>query len=179
MNPIIFHTKAVINTMVRLIPIGLYGGCLILGILMSDPRAFVLLFGYILNDLLSMAFRTLFQTMDLVNCSIVQSEKKFYTMPAPHTQTMAFTLSYFFTEMYFKNNFNMVNFIFLGFLYLVTVWSRINIGCKNIIDVIYATLIGVLLGTAYYRLTEHWSTSKKNDYNLDGGDESEVDIYQV
>jgi hypothetical protein len=180
MNPVIFHTKAIINTIIRLIPIGLYTGTLIFGILLSDPRAFVLLVGYIINDVLSLGFRTLFQTVDLVNCSVVQSDKNFYTLPSSHTQTVAFTLSFFFTEMYLKNKFSMVNFIFLGFLLLVTVWSRINIGCENIIDAIYATLIGVLIGTAYYRLTENWNMpSIKNDDNSAYSSNSEVDIYEV
>jgi len=177
MNPIIFHAKAVLNTVVRLIPIGLYGGCILLGILLSDPRAFILLFGYILNDLLSMGFRYLFQTVDLVNCSVVQSDKNFYTLPSPHTQTIAFTLSFFFTQMYFKNNFNVINFIFLSTLLLMTIWSRINVGCKTIVDGIYATMIGLLLGTAYYRLTEHWTASIKNKANEEAA-LPDVDIYQ-
>lgn len=179
MNPIIVHTKAIINTVIRLLPIGLYTGSLIFGILLSDPRAFVLLVGYIINDLLSLGFRTLFQTVDLVNCSVVQSDTKFYTLPAPHIQTVAFTLSFFFTEMYLKNKFNMVNFIFLGFLLLITVWSRINIGCKNIIDAIYATLIGIILGTAYYRLTENWNISPVKDFEETTQKDLDVDIYQI
>lgn len=180
MNPVLYQTKAIINTIVRLLPIALYGGCILFGILLSDTRAFILLLGYVLNDLLSLGFRHLFQTVDLVNCSIVQSSKNFYTQPSPHTQTIAFTLSFFFTEMYLKNNFNVGNFIFLSMLLLVTIWSRINIGCKNIIDGIYGTMIGLLLGTAYYRLTQNWNTLEgKNEIESPESNSSDVEIYQI
>ncbi len=157
MNPIIFQAKAALNTFIRLVPIGLYFGTLIMGILFSDIRAFVLFIGYLLNDVISYGFRQLFQTVDIPNCAIVQSNRNFYTLPSSHTQTIAFTLAYFFTDMYMNQNFNIVNFIFLGFLLLVTMWSRINIGCESIVDGIFASILGILIGVAFYRLTQTWN----------------------
>jgi membrane-associated phospholipid phosphatase len=157
MNPIIFQAKAALNTFIRLVPIGLYFGTLIMGILFSDIRAFVLFIGYLLNDIISFGFRQLFQTVDIPNCAIVQSNRNFYTLPSSHTQTIAFTLAYFFTDMYMKQNFDVVNFIFLGFLLLVTMWSRINVGCESLVDGIFATILGILIGVAFYRLTQSWN----------------------
>jgi hypothetical protein len=157
MNPIIFQTKAVLNTFIRLLPIGLYLGTLLMGILFTDIRAFVLFLGYFVNDLVSFGFRQMFQTVDLANCAIVQSVTNFYTLPSSHTQMISFTLAYFFTDMYVKQNFNIVNFIFLGFLLLVTIWSRINVGCENIVDGIFATILGIIIGTTYYKLTQSWN----------------------
>jgi membrane-associated phospholipid phosphatase len=157
MNPIIFQAKAALNTFIRLVPIGLYFGTLIMGILFSDIRAFVLFIGYLLNDIISFGFRQLFQTVDIPNCAIVQSNRNFYTLPSSHTQTIAFTLAYFFTDMYMNQNFNIVNFIFLGFLLIITMWSRINVGCESIVDGIFATILGILIGVAFYRLTQSWN----------------------
>jgi membrane-associated phospholipid phosphatase len=180
MNPVVFQTKAVINTFVRLVPLGLYFGTLLMGILFTDIRAFVLLIGYLLNDVISYGFRQIYQTVDLVNCAIVQSPTNFYTMPSSHTQTVAFTLAYFFMDMYQKQNFNVVNFIFLGFMLLVTMWSRINIGCEAIIDSIFAVVIGVTIGAVYYRLTQSWNNvaNSKDPQTLTQKSSSEVTVYQ-
>ena len=158
MDPLIFHTKAIANTFIRLLPIGFYFGTIIMGILFTDIRAFILLMGFLSNDLISYGFRQLFQTIDLPTCALVESNKNFFTMPASHTQTVAFLMSFFLTEMYYKNTFNPVNFILLGFILLLTAWSRINVGCENIVDIVFAIAIGFLIGAAYYKLTQDWVT---------------------
>jgi hypothetical protein len=180
MNPIVFQSKAIINTFIRLVPIGLYFGTLLMGILFTDIRAFVLFIGYFLNDLLSLGFRELFQTVDLPNCAIVQSSQNFYTMPSSHTQTIAFTAAYFFSDMYNNQNFNVVNFIFLTVLLLITMWSRTNIGCETSIDAVFATIIGVLLGFAYYKLTVNWFNSKSAQSltSNNGNKSQETQVYQ-
>jgi membrane-associated phospholipid phosphatase len=180
MNPIVFQTKAIINTFVRLIPLGLYFGTLLMGILFTDARAFILLIGYLLNDVISYGFRKMYQTVDLVNCAIVQSPTNFYTMPSSHTQTVAFTLAYFFMDMYIKNSFNVINFIFLGFMLLVTMWSRINIGCEAIIDSMFAVVIGIIVGSVYYRLTQNWNaiTNSTDPETLNKKSSAEVTVYQ-
>jgi membrane-associated phospholipid phosphatase len=170
MYPLIFHTKAIVNTFIRLMPIGFYFGSIIMGILFTDLRAFILLMGFVANDVISFGFRQLFQTIDLPTCAIVESNKNFFTMPSSHTQTVSFLMSFFLTEMYYKNTFNPVNFILLGFILMLTSWSRINVGCETIIDVIFAIGIGGLIGATYYKLTENWvnssTTSTKQNTNL-------------
>jgi membrane-associated phospholipid phosphatase len=181
MDPLIFHTKAIVNTFVRILPLGFYFGTIIMGILFTDLRAFILLMGFVANDLISFGFRQLFQTIDLPTCAIVESNKNFFTMPSSHTQTVAFLMSFFLTEMYVKNIFNPVNFVLLGFLLLLTGWSRINVGCENIIDVIFAILIGVLIGATYFKITETWvtasskSTTQKTNLVQTG---PQIEIYQ-
>jgi len=178
MDPIIYNTKVIINTFVRLMPIGLYFGTLIMGILFTDVRAFTLFVGYMVNDLISLGFRKMYQSVDLVNCSIVESSKNFYTLPSSHTQTIAFTLAYFFTDMYIKEKFTPINFIFLIFLLVMTMWSRINVGCENIVDALYAVIVGLLIGSVFYRLTQNWTTSP-NDLKIENEIVSkEVEIYQ-
>lgn len=181
MDPLIFHTKAIVNTFIRLMPIGFYFGTIIMGILFTDLRAFILLMGFVANDVISFGFRQLFQTIDLPTCAIVESNKNFFTMPSSHTQTVSFLMSFFLTEMYYKNTFNPVNFVLLGFILMLTSWSRINVGCETIIDVIFAIGIGALIGATYYKLTENWvnasTTSTKQNKNLVAV-APQVEIYQ-
>jgi membrane-associated phospholipid phosphatase len=181
MDPLIFHTKAIINTFVRILPLGFYFGTVIMGILFTDLRAFILLMGFLTNDAISFGFRQLFQTIDLPTCAILESNKNFFTMPSSHTQTVSFLMSFFLTEMYYKNTFNPVNFVLLGFILLLTGWSRINVGCESIVDVVFAIGIGALIGATYYKITENWvtgdstsTTTKKNLVQT----EPQVEIYQ-
>lgn len=171
--------KAIINTIIRLLPIGFYFGSLIVTLLFYDVRGLVLFIGLLINEFISLGFRYMFQTEDLVNCALVRSPTSFFTMPSPHTQMVAFVMSFFITDMYEQNYFDMVNFIILGGLTFVTMWSRMNIGCKNVIDIIYAFLIGSLIGSIYYMTVKDW-------YHQMGGESSddiqsdipELDVYQ-
>ena len=88
-------------------------------------------------------------------------------------------LQHFFADMYVKQNFNVVNFIFLGFLLLVTIWSRVNIGCENITDGIFATIIGVMIGVTYYKLTEKWNEIEPvNQEQQKSSTNSKVEVFQ-
>jgi hypothetical protein len=182
MDPLLFHTKAVTNTFVKILPIGLYFGTVIMGVLFTDIRAFMLFIGYLFNDFISLGFRQLFQTVDLPNCAIVESNKSFYTLPSSHTQTMAFTLAFFMTDMYVKNNFNPINFILLTTLLFVTMWSRFNVGCESISDTVFATLIGLMIGTLFYKVIDTWNLSSSSNETTQKSDTIEiapkVEIYQ-
>ena len=90
-------------------------------------------------------------------------------------------MAYFFMDMYQKQNFNVVNFIFLSFILLITMWSRINIGCETAVDCIFAVIIGILIGAVYYRLTQSWNdvintTDPKSLTTTKAS--PEVDVYQ-
>ena len=186
MDPLIFHTKAITNTFVKILPIGLYFGTVIMGVLFTDIRAFMLFIGYLFNDFISLGFRQLFQTVDLPNCAIVESNRNFYTLPSSHTQTMAFTLAFFLTDMYRKNNFNPINFILLTTLLFITMWSRFNVGCESITDTIFASLLGLLIGSLFYTIIDTWdltsngnsgsSVSSKNSDTIQVA--PSVEIYQ-
>ncbi len=181
MDSTLFQSKVIVNTIVKLIPLGFYFGTLIMGILFTDIRAFILFMGYVINELISLGFRHIFQTVDNPTCAVAESARNFFTLPSSHTQTVSFTLAFFLTEMYTKNAFNPVNFVFLAAILLVTMWSRINVGCEDVVDAIYAATIGVLIGTAYYRLTETWGTIKDAKTLDEKGTlkkERETEIYQ-
>ena len=56
--------------------------------------------------------------------------------------------------MYFNSAYNMTTFFGLTIMILITIFSRINVGCKTLLDAIYCTLIGLLFGVVYYNLVQ-------------------------
>ena len=68
-------------------------------------------------------------------------------------------------DMYYHNNFNAGKFLLLSILLLMTMYSRVNIGCKTLLDAVYCALIGLLIGVVYYSLikdyykADYWNTT--------------------
>lgn len=172
--------KSIINTIIRLLPIGFYFGSLILGLFFYDPRGFLFFIGLFLNELIMLGARYMFQTEDLINCAIVRTGDQFFTLPAPHTEIISFVWAFLISDMYYRNLFDGINFILLSLILLITVWSRMAIGCQNIIDVIYSVLLGGLLGSGYYMVIKEYYNPKKEIENSDDGvkpDYADLDIY--
>jgi len=65
-------------------------------------------------------------------------------------------LGFFFMEMYFNDTFSPMKFFFLSAILLITIYSRINIGCKTLLDAIYCALVGLLMGVIYYNLIKDY-----------------------
>ena len=57
-------------------------------------------------------------------------------------------------DMYYNNTFSAMEFFILTFLILITIYSRMNVGCKTLLDAIYCTMIGLLFGVVYYNLVQ-------------------------
>ena len=49
-----------------------------------------------------------------------------------------------------------MKFFVLTLLLLVTIFSRINVGCKTMLDAIYCALIGLLTGVVYYSIIKDY-----------------------
>jgi hypothetical protein len=47
-----------------------------------------------------------------------------------------------------------MQFFVLTFLMLITIYSRLNVGCKTLLDAIYCTLIGLLFGVVFYSIVQ-------------------------
>jgi len=59
-------------------------------------------------------------------------------------------------EMYFNDTFSPIKFFFLTIILLITIYSRINVGCSTLLDGIYCTLVGLLMGIVYYNLIKDY-----------------------
>lgn len=149
-------TKIIINTFVRVLPIGLYLATLLSAMLLENRQGIILFMGHLMNDIIGLAYRFLLKPDGKLQCAIVRVGDIFYTMPAPYVQIVAYYFSFFMIDMYFMGNFDMVKFIALATIVLVTVWSRMDVECKDMLEVVFAFAIGCTTGLSYYYLVKEY-----------------------
>jgi len=147
--------KIFINTGVRLLPIALYSGCAMSGSVFQDFRGTLLFIGFLVNELLGLGYKMVLNGVSNPQCALLYSESGTpFVLPSPISQTVGFFAGFFFMDMYFNNTYNASTFFGLTFMILITIYSRLNVGCKTLIDAIYCTLIGLLFGVVYYNLVQ-------------------------
>ena len=83
-------------------------------------------------------------------------------LPNPHTEIMSFVASFFYTDMYYKEKLDTVPFIFVTAMLLLTIWSRVTIGCKKINDVFFNIVFGFVRGVIfYYIISSYYKEAEK------------------
>jgi len=149
--------KVFINTFVRLIPLGLYAGSLMSGMVFHDFRGLLLFGGFLANEIISLGYKLILHGSVNPQCALTySSEGSPFVLPSPMTQTVGFFIGFFFMEMYYNSTFNPMTFFFLCALELITIYSRINVGCKTLLDAIFCALIGTLFGVVYFNLIKDY-----------------------
>lgn len=149
--------KIFINTLVRIIPVGLYSGSAMAAVMFSDFRAVLLFVGFLGNELISLGYRMILRGAVNPQCALLySSDMSPFVLPSPITQTTGFFVGFFFMDMYYQNQFSALKFFTLSFIQMITIYSRINIGCKTFLDSIYCTLVGMLIGVVYYNLIANY-----------------------
>ena len=149
--------KIFVNTFVRLVPLGLYAGSIMSGMVFQDFRGLLLFGGFLANELISLGYKLILHGAINPHCALTySSEGTPFVLPSPMTQTVGFFVGFFFMEMYFNSTFNPLSFFILCALLLITIYSRINVGCKTLVDAIFCALIGVLFGVVYYNLIKDY-----------------------
>jgi hypothetical protein len=150
---LIDNIKIFINTFVRITPVGLYAGSAMAGVIFSDFRGLILFGGFLANELIGLGYKMVLRGVSNPQCALLYSETGTpFVLPSPISQTVGFFLGFFFMDMYYNNTFNPMKFFLLSILQLVTIYSRINVGCKTLLDAVYCSLIGMLTGVIYYSL---------------------------
>ena len=144
--------KGSINTLVRIIPLSLYMGSIMSTFIFDNKKALIILLGFIFIELMSFGYNSFNKSITSPNCAMVRSENQNLALPAPIPLSVGFFVSFIITDMIDTKNFKPLKFYLLIMLLLITVWSRINVGCHSIIESIIASLIGVTLGMAYSKL---------------------------
>ena len=143
--------KALINTLIRLSPIAFYTGSIISGALFSDFRAALLLGGFILNEFLSLGYRMIFHGTTNPQCALLMTTNESpFVLPSPISQTVGFLYGFILADMYYTDVFNAFKFFIITTIMILTIYSRINVGCKTILDSLYCSLMGIMLGVVYY-----------------------------
>lgn len=158
--------KICINTLVRIIPVGLYAGSAMSGVVFNDFRGMLLFGGFLANELIGLGYRMVLRGVPNPQCALLYSEGGSpFVLPSPITQTVGFFAGFFFMDMYYNNVFNAGKFIILTLLLFITMYSRINVGCKTLLDAVYCALIGLLSGVIYYAIikdyykADYWNTT--------------------
>jgi hypothetical protein len=149
--------KIFINTLVRLEPVGLYAGSAMAGAVFSDFRGLLLFLGFLGNELIGLGYKMVLRGTTNPQCALLYSESGTpFALPSPITQTVGFFAGFFFMDMYYNNTFNPMKFFILSILIMITIFSRMNVGCKTLLDAIYCTLIGMLSGVVYYSIIKDY-----------------------
>ena len=147
--------KIFINTLVRIVPIGLYTGSAMSGVVFQDFRGILLFCGFLGNELLGLGYRMVLHGVSNPQCALLYSQSGTpFVLPSPITQTVGFFAGFFFMDMYYRSMFSAMEFFVLTFLMLITIFSRMNVGCKTLLDAVYCTLIGLLFGVVFYNIVQ-------------------------
>lgn len=157
MLSLIDTVKIFINTLVRLAPLGLYAGSAMSGVTFEDFRGILLFCGFLGNELIALGYKMVLRGITNPQCALTYSEEGTpFVLPSPITQTIGFFAGFFYMDMYYNNEFSPMKFFLLTILLIITIYSRINVGCKTMLDAIYCALIGLLIGIVYYNLIKNY-----------------------
>jgi hypothetical protein len=149
--------KIFINTLVRIEPVGLYAGAAMSGVIFNDFRGLLLFLGFLGNEMIGLGYKMVLRGVSNPQCALTLSESGTpFVLPSPISQTMGFFAGFFFMDMYYNDTFNAMKFGALTMLIIITIYSRVNVGCKTLLDAIYCTLIGLLTGIVYYSLIKDY-----------------------
>ena len=147
--------KIFINTLVRILPVGLYAGSAMSGAVFQDFRGLLLFCGFLGNELLGLGYKMVLHGVNNPQCALMYSEGGTpFVLPSAISQTVGFFAGFFYMDMYYNNTFSAMEFFILTFLILITIYSRMNVGCKTLLDAVYCTLIGLLFGVVFYSLVK-------------------------
>ena len=148
--------KGILNTIIRLIPVAFYMGTIMCNLLFDNKQSNVLLFGFLLVEGISYAYKNITNANDNQQCSLVKSDMNFLTLPAPIPTSVGFLVSFLISDMYNKNNVKPIKLYVLILLFIITMWSRVNIGCHSVIDSIMGGIVGLILGFGYHNIVKDY-----------------------
>ena len=108
------------------------------------------------------------------DCAIIRNlyTDDAFELSTPHTQYISFVTSFILASMYFKKYFFYSTFFLFFMMVILTVWSRISIGCETMLDSGFNLVFGAFRGIIYYIIVrdfyepedvtpeEHWIEKK-------------------
>jgi hypothetical protein len=160
-----------LHTFVRFLPLGLYFFTYLSSALYKDLRSAYLLIGLVINDLIGYVYKKYAKITPNAACAIfgkVSDKSELGFLPNPHTEIMSFVASFFYSDMYYKGGIDSVPFIFVTGMLLLTIWSRITIGCKQVKDVVFNIIFGMVRGVIfYYIISEYYQDAEKGALEKD------------
>ena len=155
--------KGILNTLVRITPVGLYAGATMSSLIFTDFRGTLLMLGFIFNEMVSLGYRMMFRAIDNPQCALLRSGDTSLTLPSPINQTIAFFVAFVLMDMYSTGEFIPVRFFTCIVILLISIWSRINVGCSSLLDTLFSSTAGIIFGMAYYSII---SPYYNRDYSI-------------
>lgn len=157
--------KAILNTLVRLLPIALYSGSSVSALLFGDFRGTLLFVGFIINEAIAYGYRLILNGVYNPQCALLKTEEDYFVLPSPISQTVGFFFGFFMSEMYAKGAFYPSRFFVLLVVLILTIFSRVNVGCKLFLDALYCAFLGILLGVGWFNIVKEYY--RRDFYKLD------------
>jgi hypothetical protein len=173
MITLIDAVKAIINTVVRIMPLGFYMGTAMSGLIFSDFRGVLMFGGFLLNEMIALGYRMVLKGTANAQCALLMSgDQTPFILPAPITQTIGYFTGFLMADMYSSGTFNPSRFIMCVALLLITVYSRVNVGCKTLLDALYCAILGVIIGVIYYAVVKDYYRADYLTISSTAGDAS-------
>lgn len=164
---IIIILISIVNTIVRLLPIALYTGTIVSNLVFDDFRANLLFIGFLLNEMVSFAYKYALKGTDKGECALLADPSNFYVLPSSISQTVGFFFGFILADTYFTNSYGSLKFIVLCVLLALTVFSRINVGCETTMNALIFACVGTGFGLIYYYIIKDYYKSNIEDIELD------------
>jgi hypothetical protein len=163
-----------LHTFVKIMPIGLYLSSILESMLFNDIRGFFIFLGLFINDLINIGYNYVMKPKPNPDCAIIRNlyTDDSFELSTPHTQYISFVTSFIMASMYFKKYFFYSTFFLFILMLILTVWSRISIGCETMLDSGFNLVFGAFRGIIYYIIVrdfyepedvtpeEHWMEKK-------------------
>ena len=142
--------KAILNSFMRLMPIILYGGSVLSGLVFNDFRGTLLFLGFLGNEFISLAYKMMLKGLENPQCALLRYGDSNFILPSPLPQTVGFFGSFLLMKMYSEGNFKTFSFFSILILMLLSIYSTNNVGCLGFIDALLTCVVGCLFGSMYF-----------------------------
>ena len=156
--------KGILNTVVRLSPIALYMGSMVSGLVFEITKGIFMFMGFVLVEIICLIFLFIYKTVENPQCALLKSNEKVFILPAPIPTSFGFFVAFQLADMQHKKIFQPIKIFFLIIFMFIVIWSRINIGCHSILESIFASIIGMGLGFAYYSVIKKFYNDDSIDF---------------
>ena len=154
-----------LHTFIRFIPLGIYSFAYLNAAIFKDTKGAIILLGLIINDFIGFVFKRYFKFEPNAQCAIFGNktgDSRLGFLPNAHTEMVALLTAFFYSDMWAEYKMDFIPFVFMLLLLLLTLWSRISIGCKTLNDAIFNIIVGAVLGMLYYYFVkDRYSAAKR------------------
>ena len=162
-NNTVVIVKSIINTIVRLIPLSLYMGSIVSGLVFEQTKAIFMFIGFVVTEMICFVFLQIYKSIENPQCALLKSGDNFFILPAPIPLSFGYFVGFNIADM-FKNEFNPIKIFFLIMVLFLVIWSRINVGCHSVLESLFSAIIGMAIGFGYYSVISEYYNDKSINF---------------